>query len=170
MGSKKSCKFNTQISFFFGDIKLMSFQRNYRLITYEECYDRLIGLARDYLTPKFIFLTTKPACRSLNRVQRERDGERAELPSMSTWRVYFICRDLLWPRKCITPSPTQMLKSTWWSSCLIGYNLISMQFDEEEHSMKSLLNWYSSSSAFIIFYHFNVAFLFVSIYSCLHHI
>lgn len=76
MGSKKSCKFNTQISFFFGDIKLMSFQRNYRLITYEECYDRLIGLARDYLTPKFIFLTTKPACRSLNRVQRERDGER----------------------------------------------------------------------------------------------
>lgn len=60
MGSKKRAVNLTLRSLFFGDIKLMSFQRNYRLITYE-CYDRLIGLTRDYLTPKFIFLTTKHA-------------------------------------------------------------------------------------------------------------
>ena len=57
MGSKKRA---VNLTLRWGDIKLMSFQRSYRLITYE-CYDRLIGLARDYLTPKFIFLTTKHA-------------------------------------------------------------------------------------------------------------
>lgn len=95
----------------------MSFQRNYRLITYE-CNDRLIGLARDYLTPKFIyFLTTKPACRSLNRVQREREMER-ELSCLQCrheeFTLYaetcYLCYDLE------NASHLHPLKFTWWSS------------------------------------------------------